>query len=96
MMVFGVSISEGGIHCLLNRLADKGVTAYEMIRQEVFGNKVIGTDETGMKVDDVKQWFWTWQSKLPTYITASSNRGINNIAENVSKISKKEVLVHDC
>jgi transposase len=77
-------------------LADKGVTAYEMIRQEVLGSTVIGTDETGMKVDGMKHWFWTWQSKLATYITASSNRGTNTIEENVSEISEKAVLVHDC
>ena len=94
--VFGVSISEGGIHCLLNRLADKGITAYEMIRQEVLGSKVIGTDETGMKVDGVRHWFWTWQTKLATYIAASSNRGFDTIEEHVAEISEKAVLVHDC
>ncbi|MBC8185400.1 IS66 family transposase zinc-finger binding domain-containing protein, partial [candidate division KSB1 bacterium] len=28
--IFGVPISEGGLHCLLNRLAKKGTEAYEM------------------------------------------------------------------
>ena len=31
--IFAVQISEGGLHCLLKRLASKGVDAYEMIRQ---------------------------------------------------------------
>jgi len=94
--VFGVSISEGGIHCLLNRLADKGVTAYEMIRQEVMKSPVIGTDETGMNVNGKKHWFWTWQSKLATYIAASPNRGMSTIDEHTEEISEKAVLVHDC
>jgi len=47
----GTTISEGGLHCLLNRLASKGTDAYEMIRQSVLNSSVIGTDETGMKVN---------------------------------------------
>lgn len=94
--VFGVSISEGGIHCLLNRLANNGVTAYEMIRQEVMKSPVIGTDETGMNVNGKKHWFWTWQSKLATYIAASTNRGVATIEEHTEKISETAVLVHDC
>ncbi|HPS51877.1 MAG TPA: IS66 family transposase [Bacteroidales bacterium] len=94
--VFGVSISEGGIHCLLNRLADNGITAYEMIRQEVMNSPVIGTDETGMNVDGKKHWFWTWQNKVATYIAASSNRGRSTIDEHTEEISENAVLVHDC
>jgi transposase len=94
--VFGVLISEGGLHCLLNRLATKGTAAYEMIRQRVLNSGVIGTDETGMKVDGKKHWFWTWQSKVATFIAASSNRGTRTIEENTEGISDNTVLVHDC
>ncbi len=94
--VFGVPISEGGIHCLLNRLANNGVTTYKIIRNEVMNSEVIGTDETGMNVDGKKHWFWSWQSKLATYIAASSNREMNTIDEHTVKISDKAVLVHDC
>jgi transposase len=94
--VFGVSISEGGLHYLLNRLSGKGVAAYEIIRQTVLNSSVIGTDETGMKINGKKHWFWTWQSKLATFIAASSNRGADTIEEQVKGISEKAVLVHDC
>jgi len=94
--LFGVSISEGGLHCLLNRLAKKGEQAYEMIRQVVMKSTVIGTDETGMKVNGKNHWFWTWQSKWATYIAASPNRGTATITEHVSGISEDAVLVHDC
>jgi len=94
--VFGVSISEGGLHYLLNRLAGKGVAAYEMIRRNVLNSSVIGTDETGMKVNGKKHWFWTWQSKLATFIAASSNRGADTIEERMQGISENAVLVHDC
>lgn len=94
--VFGVSISEGGLHYLLNRLSDKGVAAYEIIRQTVMNSPVIGTDETGMKINGKKHWFWTWQSKLATFIAASANRGADTIEERMQGISENAVLVHDC
>jgi len=94
--LFGVSISEGGLHCLLNRLASKGEQAYEMIRQVVINSSVIGTDETGMKVNGKTHWFWTWQSKLATYIAASPNRGTATITDHANGISGDAILVHDC
>jgi len=94
--IFLVQISEGGLHCLLNRLASKGIDAYEMIRQRVFKDRVIGTDETGIKIDGKKHWFWTWQTRRATFIAASANRGTTTIDENVSGISHEAVLVHDC
>jgi transposase len=94
--IFTVQVSEGGLHCLLNRLALKGVDAYEMIRQRVLHSGVIGTDETGVKINGKKHWFWTWQTKRATFIATSTNRGTTTIDENVSGISREAVLVHDC
>jgi len=84
------------LHRLLKRLASKRVDAYEIIRQKVLSSGVIGTDETGMKVNGKKYWFWTWQSKFTTFIAASTNRGISTIDENMNGISQGAVLVHDC
>jgi transposase len=94
--IFAVQISEGGLHCLLNRLASKGVDAYEMIRQNVLNGGVIGTDETGAKINGKRHWFWTWQNDRATYIVASDNRGTTTINENMGGISEEAVLVHDC
>jgi transposase len=94
--LFAIPISEGGLHCLLNRLASKGVVAYELIRQRVLNSRVIGADETGMKVNGKKHWFWTWQNKHATFIVASSNRGTSTIDEHMNGIYQDAVLVHDC
>jgi transposase len=94
--IFAVQISEGGLHWLLNRLASKGADAYEMIRQKVMHSKVIGTDETGVKINGKNHWFWTWQNNRATFIAASTNRGTTTIIENMSGISEQAVLVHDC
>lgn len=94
--IFTVPISEGGLHYLLNRLASKGVDAYEIIRQKVMNSQVIGTDETGMKINGKMHWFWTWQNRHATFIAASNNRGISTINEHMDGISQDAVLVHDC
>ena len=94
--IFSVPISEGGLHCLLNRLAKKGKQAYKLIRLAIMNSEVIGTDETGMKVSGKNHWFWTWQSNHATYIACSSNRGTNTIDNHADDIWEKAVLVHDC
>ena len=53
-------ISEGGLHCLLDQLASNGSDAYELVLQRVLNSSIIGTDETGIKVNGKKHWFWTW------------------------------------
>lgn len=93
--LMGASISEGGVHRLLNRLAAKGADAYELIRGSVLASSVIGADETGMKVNGKKRWFWTWQNSSATYIAASANRGAATITRHIAGISKEATLVHD-
>jgi transposase len=73
--VFNIDISEGGIHCLLGRFADRATPVYETIRQRVAGAKVVGADETGIKVNGGKHWFWAWQNERLTYIAHSATRG---------------------
>ena len=92
----GAKISEGGLHYLLDRLASKGADAYELIRQRVLNSNVIGTDETGMKVNGKRHWFWTWQNNQATFIAASTNRGTSTIDKFVADISSDAILVHDC
>ncbi len=57
---------------------------------------VVGTDETGVKVNGKKGWFWTWQSKKATYISYSPSRGTVTINNNFANGFPKAVLVHDC
>lgn len=74
--VFNIEISEGGLHYLLNRFADRATPFYEMIRERVSGAMVVGTDETGAKVNGEKHWFWTWQTSFLTFIAHSETRSI--------------------
>jgi transposase len=73
--VFNIDISEGGIHCLLDRFADRTTSLYEAIKERVSASRVIGTDETGVRVNGNKHWFWTWQTRQLTYIAHCATRG---------------------
>ncbi len=92
---FGVPISEGGIHCLLRRFAQKTTPIYQMIKERVQESKVIGTDETGIKVNGNKHWFWTWQTSNLTFIAHSNNRGSETVNREFPQGFPKGTLVHD-
>jgi transposase len=94
--VCNLPISQGAIYDILNRFANKAVPAYLLIAKEVESSKVVGSDETGAKVNGKNGWFWTWQTKLATFIAFSSNRGKATIDENFTNGFENAVLVHDC
>jgi hypothetical protein len=93
--VFNINISEGGIHYLLNRFANKTDDIYEMIKQRVASSKVVGADETGVKVNGSKHWFWTWQTDKLTYITHAENRKFDTVNEHFKEGFPNSTLVHD-
>ncbi len=94
--VCSLPISQGTICDILERFAQKAFPAWQLISKEVENSKVVGSDETGAKVNGKKAWFWTWQSKLATFIAFSANRGTNTIDTNFENGFKDTVLVHDC
>jgi len=61
--IFSVPISEGGIHCLLDRLSTKALPLYYRIRDMVTNSLVVGADETGGKLNGKNIWIWTWQNE---------------------------------
>lgn len=93
--VMGVGISEGGIHCLLGRFADKAEPAYREIRRRVAASRVVGTDETGAKVNGERHWLWTWQTPNLTYIAHDPTRGKTAIEANFPDGFPNATLVHD-
>ena len=94
--VYGMGISQGTVCGILERFAEKALPAFSLIKQAVSNAKVIGADETGMKENGKLNWFWTWQSKFATYITASKNRGFETVKANFPSGFPKAILIHDC
>jgi len=93
--VFGLPISEGGIHCLLKRFTKKAQPLYDQIKAKILQSSVVGTDETGAKVNGKKNWFWTWQNKKLTYIVHSTNRGIDTIKRVFAEGLRTAIINHD-
>ncbi|KAA1243058.1 transposase [Aquimarina sp. RZ0] len=93
--VFNIPISEGGIHCLLERFANKATATYEFIKEQVSNSEVIGSDETGAKVNGQKHWMWVWQTSDATYITHSETRGKLAIEDEFPEGFTQSVLVSD-
>jgi len=94
--IFSVPISEGGIHCLLDRLSTKALPVYHRIRDMVMNSPVIGTDETGGRLNGKNIWIWAWQNDRLTWLRGTDNRGYKTIEENFPKGFENAVLVHDC
>ena len=94
--VFFSNISEGGLHELIKRITNKALPIYNQIKQKLENSRQVGTDETGVKVNGDKKWFWTWQNENLTFITLSDNRGTSTIDQNFKEGFKNAVLSHDC
>jgi transposase len=94
--VLHVPISEGALYQAILRVAEKALPSYENIRAEVESANVTGTDETGARIECLKAWFWTWQTKLATFIAASMDRGTKTIDRYFPNGFINAVFVHDC
>ncbi len=73
--LFNLPLSEGTIQNILERSASKMTYIYDEIHAQLATAKVVGSDETGIKVSGKKEWLWTWQNRENTYITTSFSRG---------------------
>ena len=94
--VFNLPISTGALVKTINRVAQNAMPAYKLIHNRAENAKVKGADETGMKINGQKGWFWTIQGKLFTFIIASLNRGAQTLYEHFPKGFAFSILVHDC
>lgn len=92
---FGLKISQGSIDNIIERLSGKAQGIYQGIQQEISQASVVGSDETGAKVNGKKNWIWTWQNKKYTYITVSPSRGYTVIDSNFPKGFPNATLSHD-
>jgi transposase len=79
--VMGLSISTGGIHNILQRIAQKVKPMYDITKVKIEQATSVGADETGVNINCKNHWAWTWQNDTLTYITCSASRGFKTIQE---------------
>lgn len=72
--IFGLRMSEGSIFNLLEKIKTQALPIYERIRLALSEAPVVGSDETSATVDGTKQWIWTWQDRLNTYLSIEPSR----------------------
>jgi transposase len=73
--LFGLALSEGAVANVLARLARRARPAYEAIGAEVRASPVIGSDETGARVDGRTRWQWVFQTPQASYHLIAPSRG---------------------
>ena len=83
--LFSLPLSQGSIGNILERSAQKCDGVYQEIKAQILQSSVVGSDETGAKVNGIKWWIWAWQNLQNTFLVASDNRGsktVNSVFEN--------------
>ena len=95
MQVFFLPLSQGTIGNILERSAKKCEGVYQLIKTQVAESQVVGSDETGAKVNGKKWWIWVWQNLLNTFIVPSDNRGFQTIERVWADSLKNTILVTD-
>lgn len=93
-MLFGLTISIGALTNLVKRTADRLKPAAEAIRDEIRQAQVVGSDETGARVNGKNQWQWVFVTADATYHVISDSRG-SGIIEQVMGDAVPLVWVRD-
>ena len=93
--VMCLPVSVGGINNILKRLTKKAKPHYEQIKERISTSILVGTDETGVRVNGEKDWVWTWQNDDLTFITHSGNRGFKTIEDTFANGLPNSILLHD-
>ena len=79
--IMNIPISEGTIYNIIESMGNKAAPVYETIKEKVAASKVVGGDESGVKINGKKAWFWVFQNPLYTFIKVAYSRSYQSIAE---------------
>jgi transposase len=72
--VFGMDISAGAIAASLQRTARKLAAPAHEILLDIRRSQVIGSDETGLRVEGSNWWLWVLQTPTASYFAAADTR----------------------
>jgi transposase len=93
---FGLPLSEGSVDNFLESLSVKATPAYETIHERIQSADVVGSDETGCRVNGKKHWFHVWQSRFLTFIVAFAHRSYEVVEKYFADGFLHSVYVSDC
>ncbi len=92
---FNVTLSEGGQACILERAGAAAHPVTETLREQVLQSPVIGSDETGARVDGRTWWQWVFVSPTAIYHVIRPSRG-RDVLEAVIGDAHLHTWVCDC
>ena len=93
--IMNIPISEGTIYNIIESMSNKATPVYEIIKEKIAASKVVGGDESGVKINGSKAWFWVFQNPLYTFIKVAYSRGYKTINETFSNGFPMSIYVSD-
>jgi transposase len=93
--LFGVTLSEGGEACILKRAGHAAAPLAETLRLQIQASPVIGSDETGVRVDGRTLWEWVFVTPEVVYHAIHPKRNRAVLAQ-VMGAAQAEVWISDC
>lgn len=92
--LFGLTVSVGGLVNLVKRVGRKLHPVAEEILDEIRDSQVVGSDETGARIDGKNQWQWVFVTEKATYHVIAPSRG-SGVIEKVMGEAQPAVWVRD-
>jgi transposase len=80
---------EGTVDNVLEDMSRKAEPAYRAIQSRIAKSEVVGSDESGCRVNGKKHWFHVWQTKFLTFLVAFNTRGHQVIEEYFPTLIKR-------
>jgi transposase len=93
--LFGVTLSEGGQACILARAGQAAAPVAETLRQQVQTSPVIGSDETGARIDGRTCWEWVFVTPTVIYHLIHPKRTLP-VIQQVMGHARAQIWVSDC
>ena len=93
--VFGVSLSEGGQACIVERAGMAAQGQAEALRDAIRQSAVVGSDETGARVDGRTWWEWVFVSATAVLHVIRPSRALD-VIEEVMGPARVGSWVSDC
>lgn len=92
--LYGLEVSTGTLVNIINRAKNRLQQGADRIQDQLRQATVIGCDETGARVDGVKQWQWVFQTPQLAYYVIRPSRSAD-VIETVLDTAQPEVWVSD-
>ena len=93
--LFALDLSQGAVANIIARAAAGLQTEAEAIGEQVRASPVIGSDETGARVDGLNQWQWVFETAQASFHLVAPSRAARVIADFMGD-AMPQVWLSDC